>query len=456
MAAPDSGRVADCPFDVLSGGTQRLLDRMPEREVCRDSGGKCATSTMRVSAGQPRSAQLEVSAAADDQVDRFGSLAVAPLHHYDARAVREDSARGSTHVIRGSDRHLCEDLRFRDVRGHDSGVLQQLGPDRADRLSVEQSVAPFRNHHRIHDNVPEIEAFNCRRDGLDDRRVGQHPGLHRVHTHISLDCLDLRGHQIGGNRLPCRNAKGVLRGYRRDRRRAVHTMRRKGFQVRLDAGASTRVAARDCQCYTHKVEFELMTSRVDRLSSGALLQVFTPDLSPAIRTAAVLFVTTLTAVAAQVSIPLPFTPVPFTLQPMVVLLGGAALGSRLGLTSQVLYLAAGIAGLPVFAASPVLPQGMARLLGPTGGYLLSYPFAAFIVGYLAERGFDRRYLTSVAAMSVGLSIVFAFGVAWMAWGAPALGLNTSLRAGFYPFVPADIIKVFVAAAILPVAWKFLR
>ena len=199
-----------------------------------------------------------------------------------------------------------------------------------------------------------------------------------------------------------------------------------------------------------------MTSRVDRLSSGALLQVFTPDLSPAIRTAAVLFVTTLTAVAAQVSIPLPFTPVPFTLQPMVVLLGGAALGSRLGLTSQVLYLAAGIAGLPVFAASPVLPQGMARLLGPTGGYLLSYPFAAFVVGYLAERGFNRRYLTSVAAMSVGLSIVFAFGVAWMAWGAPALGLNTSLRAGFYPFVPADIIKVFVAAAILPVAWKFLR
>jgi biotin transport system substrate-specific component len=199
-----------------------------------------------------------------------------------------------------------------------------------------------------------------------------------------------------------------------------------------------------------------MTSRVDRLSSGALLQVFAPDFSPAIRIAAVLFVTALTAVAAQVSIPLPFTPVPFTLQPMVVLLGGAALGSRLGFTSQVLYLAAGIAGLPVFAASPVLPQGVARLLGPTGGYLLSYPFAAFVVGYLAERGVDRRYLTSVVAMSAGLSLVFAFGIGWMAWGLPALGLNTSLRAGFYPFVPADIIKVCIAAAILPVTWKFLR
>jgi biotin transport system substrate-specific component len=199
-----------------------------------------------------------------------------------------------------------------------------------------------------------------------------------------------------------------------------------------------------------------MTSRVDRLSSGALLQVFAADLSSAIRAAAVLFVTVLTAIAAQVSIPLPFTPVPFTLQPMVVLLGGAALGSRLGITSQALYLAAGIAGLPVFAASPVLPQGVARLLGPTGGYLMSYPIAAFVAGYFAERGFDRRYLTSVLAMAAGLAIVFAFGVAWMAWGAPSHGLNASLRAGFYPFLPADIIKVFLAATVLPFAWKVLK
>ncbi len=93
-----------------------------------------------------------------------------------------------------------------------------------------------------------------------------------------------------------------------------------------------------------------------------------------------LFVTALTAAAAQVSIPLPFTPVPFTLQPMIVLLGGAALGARLGMASQVLYLLAGLAGLPVFAASTVLPPGMGRLLGPTGGYLLSYPIAAFVAG----------------------------------------------------------------------------
>ncbi|MCA1648740.1 MAG: biotin transporter BioY, partial [Acidobacteria bacterium] len=100
------------------------------------------------------------------------------------------------------------------------------------------------------------------------------------------------------------------------------------------------------------------------------------DMTQPIRAAAVLLITVLTATAAQISVPLPFTPVPFTLQPMVVLLGGAALGSRLGMASQVLYLLAGVAGLPVFAASPILPQGVLRLLGPTGGYLLSYPLAA--------------------------------------------------------------------------------
>ena len=112
-----------------------------------------------------------------------------------------------------------------------------------------------------------------------------------------------------------------------------------------------------------------------------------------------LFVTVLTALAAQISVPLPFTPVPFTLQPMVVLLGGAALGARLGMASQVLYLPLGLAGLPVFAASPVLPQGSLRLLGPTGGFLMAYPLAAFVAGWLAERGFDRRLLDVVVAMA---------------------------------------------------------
>jgi biotin transport system substrate-specific component len=177
----------------------------------------------------------------------------------------------------------------------------------------------------------------------------------------------------------------------------------------------------------------------------------------AIQAVAVLFITALTAAAAQVSIPLPFTPVPFTLQPMVVLLGGAALGSRLGMASQVLYLLIGIAGFPVFAASPVLPQGVMRLLGPTGGYLMSYPFAAFVAGALAERGFDRRYLTSVLAMAAGLAVIFAFGVVWLAWFARPVfvGLTVALRTGFYPFIAVDIVKLLLAAAVIPGIWKLV-
>jgi biotin transport system substrate-specific component len=174
-----------------------------------------------------------------------------------------------------------------------------------------------------------------------------------------------------------------------------------------------------------------------------------------VRAAAVVLLTALTAAAAQVSVHLPFTPVPFTLQPMVVLLGGAALGSRLGMSSQILYLLAGIAGLPVFAASAVLPQGPLRLLGPTGGYLMAYPFAAFATGWLAERGFDRRYLTSVVAMAAGLALIFTGGVLWLAFFASPVpaGLRVAVSTGVIPFIPADIFKLFVAAAVLPGIWK---
>jgi biotin transport system substrate-specific component len=167
----------------------------------------------------------------------------------------------------------------------------------------------------------------------------------------------------------------------------------------------------------------------------------------------VAFVAVLTAAAAQLSFPLPFTPVPFTIQPMIVLIGAAVLGSRLGAFSQIIYLTLGIAGLPVFAFSPELPQGFARLLGPTGGYLMAYPVAAFLTGLLAERGLDRRYLTSILAMSVGLAVVFAGGVMWIARFS---GMETALATGLYPFVVVDIVKVVVAGLVLPTAWKFLR
>ena len=181
----------------------------------------------------------------------------------------------------------------------------------------------------------------------------------------------------------------------------------------------------------------------------------------AVRVASVLFITVLTAAAAQISFPLPFTQVPLTFQPMVVLVGGLVLGSRLGFASQVLYLMAGIAGLPVFAASATLPPGLLRLLGPTGGYLMVYPLAAFVVGYLAERGLAKRYATSVAAMLAGLAIIYAGGTVWLAFfarlatGSAAVGLTTALASGVYPFVLADLVKLAAAAGITPGLWRLI-
>jgi biotin transport system substrate-specific component len=179
----------------------------------------------------------------------------------------------------------------------------------------------------------------------------------------------------------------------------------------------------------------------------------TRPLHVAERAGAVAFITALTAVAAQVSVPLPFTPVPFTFQPMVVLIGSAALGARLGMMSQILYLVLGVAGLPVFAASPALPQGIGRLLGPTGGYLMAYPVAAFVAGWLAERGFDRRYVTAVFAMACGLAVIFAGGIGWLAlFVQPTRGLPAALAAGFFPFILADLLKLLVAAGVTPSLW----
>jgi biotin transport system substrate-specific component len=171
------------------------------------------------------------------------------------------------------------------------------------------------------------------------------------------------------------------------------------------------------------------------------------------RVLAVLFVTAATAAAAQISFPVPFTPVPFTLQPVVVLVGAAALGARLAASAQLLYLLLGVAGAPVFAFAPDLPQGLLRLLGPSGGYLMAYPLAAFVTGALAQRGLDRRFLTSLVAMAAGLCLVFAGGVLWLA---KDLGLSSALAVGFAPFVIVDAIKIVAAATVMPVAWRVVE
>ena len=149
------------------------------------------------------------------------------------------------------------------------------------------------------------------------------------------------------------------------------------------------------------------------------------------------------AAAAQVAVPLPGTPVPMTLQPLAVLLVGGLLGARLGATSLMLYLALGIAGLPVF--TPTVPLvGIARLLGPTGGYLLAYPVAAFAVGALVRDGRDwRRVALGVLA---GLAMIHLGGLAQLA--ILTGNIEGAARLGTWPFLLGDLGKLAVAAAVL--------
>ncbi|MEW6320389.1 MAG: biotin transporter BioY [Acidobacteriota bacterium] len=181
-----------------------------------------------------------------------------------------------------------------------------------------------------------------------------------------------------------------------------------------------------------------------------------------VRVLSVLFLTALTAAASQISLHVPFTPVPFTLQPVVVLMAGAVLGARLGAASQALFLLLGLAGVHAFAASPILPPGAARLLGPTGGFLLAYPLAAALTGWLAGRGFDRRYVSSVVAMIAGLAVIYAGGVAWLAYLMPPqpgisgpVGFEAAVASGIAPFVAADLAKIGAASLLLPTCWRFV-
>jgi biotin transport system substrate-specific component len=160
------------------------------------------------------------------------------------------------------------------------------------------------------------------------------------------------------------------------------------------------------------------------------------------------------ALTARISIPLPFTAVPITGQTLGVLLTGAVLGSRRGALALGLYLLEGALGLPVFAPSAVLAPGIGRLLGPTGGYLLAYPFAAGLVGLLAERGWDRRLALAALAMALGNLVIYAGGVAWLTLllGKP----GAAVLQGLVPFIPGDLVKIAIAAIALPGAWALVR
>ncbi|MCS6802705.1 MAG: biotin transporter BioY [Chloroflexota bacterium] len=169
---------------------------------------------------------------------------------------------------------------------------------------------------------------------------------------------------------------------------------------------------------------------------------------------AVLF-SVLIAISAQVSFEI--GPVPITLQTLMVLLTGALLGSRLGALAVALYLAEGLAGLPVFAggnsAWSVARTGGPYILGSTAGYLVGFVAAAFLVGWLAERGWTRTVLLTALAMVLGNLVIYALGLLNLARFVPP---PTLFAVGLLPFLPGDAIKIAVAVALLPGGWKLLE
>ena len=156
------------------------------------------------------------------------------------------------------------------------------------------------------------------------------------------------------------------------------------------------------------------------------------------------------AVCARVTIPLPFTPVPLTLQNFGVLLMGLTLGSRRGFAAMALYLVEGAAGLPVF--NPTGPGGVAQLLGATGGFLLAYPFVAGLAGSVMERG-KASFARAAAAGVLAEIVLFALGLSWLA--VLTHSFTQALRFGLYWFVFAEVIKVMLAAAV-STSWQRTR
>jgi biotin transport system substrate-specific component len=160
----------------------------------------------------------------------------------------------------------------------------------------------------------------------------------------------------------------------------------------------------------------------------------------------------LVALAAQIVISLPFTPVPITAQTFAVVLVGGSLGAARGAASLALYLVLGLAGMPVYSDGG---SGWDVLSGATGGYLVGFLAAAALTGFLAERRWDRRLSSSIAAMLTGNVVIYLVGVPWLAQSA-GFGLEESLEKGLYPFVVGDLLKLYLAGALLPAAWKLVE
>jgi biotin transport system substrate-specific component len=162
--------------------------------------------------------------------------------------------------------------------------------------------------------------------------------------------------------------------------------------------------------------------------------------------------TAFTALCAQVSIPLPFTPVPLTLQTFAVLGGAAALGAERAVIAQVLYVGLAWLGLPILAQHK---GGSEVVFGATGGYLVGFVIASYLVGRMAQRGASRNVLDTVAAFVVGSLAIYVVGVGWLAH-AIGMTMRDAIAAGMIPFLVGDFIKALAAGAVLPSVWNLTK
>ncbi len=156
-------------------------------------------------------------------------------------------------------------------------------------------------------------------------------------------------------------------------------------------------------------------------------------------------------ISAKVQVP--FWPVPITMQTLIVLLIGMAYGPKLGVSTILAYLAAGAAFLPVFAGTPEKGLGIAYMIGTTGGYLVGFVVAAAVVGWLAAKGWTKSVVTVVAAMIIGNAVIYAFGFSWLS---TFIGTEKAWLFGVQPFIWGDLLKIGLAAVILPGLWAMIR
>lgn len=159
------------------------------------------------------------------------------------------------------------------------------------------------------------------------------------------------------------------------------------------------------------------------------------------------------ALWVSAKIQIPFYPVPMTMQTTVVFMIGMAYGWRLGGLTIMLYLFEGAMGLPVFSGTPEKGLGLVYMMGTTGGYLLGFFFAAVLLGWLAEKGWDRNYISTAVAMILGNAVIYSFGLLWLGsvvgWDKPLL------EWGMLPFLMGDAVKLALASLLLPTVWKLL-